>query len=339
MAPFLLLLSFLLFFFLFFSLCGALPRESIFDAADVLSDSGFVSMALTLEIVAETLLEQSSSATVFAPSDSAFKKSGQPSLDLLRFHFAPLPLPPASFRLLPAGAKIPTMLSGQSLTVTTSPSDRVTSLNNIKISGSPIYDDGFLLVYGTDRFFDPSFQYAGPNQRPDPSSCTARNRTRSSSNSLDQAIETLKSGGYSAVASFLGMQLSGVSDRNGITVFAPADEMVMSRIGDFEDYPSFFRRHVVPCKLLWNDLVDFADGSELPTFLEGFSINITRSGGVLILNGVPVFFPDIFFNDRVVVHGVNDALVAQDKARRVVDSSFSFSNADDDHNVFDPSEF
>ncbi|KAK7280372.1 hypothetical protein RJT34_25436 [Clitoria ternatea] len=312
MASSLLLLS-----FLFFSLCHALPREAILDAADVLSDSNFVSMALTLEIVAETILEHSPSATVFAPSDAAFKKSGQPSLDILRFHFVPLPLPLSSLRIFPAGARIPTMLPGQSLTVTTSSSDRVTSLNNIKLTESPIYDDGLLLVYGIDRFFDPTFH--SNNQRPisdSDSSCSRKNHT-SSSNSFDQAVETLKAGGYTAMASFLGMQLFDVAEQSGITVFAPTDETVLNRIGDFSEYPSFFRRHVVPCRLLWNDLVDFGDGSELPTFLDGFAINITRSDGVLILNGVPVFFPDVFFNDKVVVHGVSDILAAQNNAVRV----------------------
>ncbi|KAG4984473.1 hypothetical protein AAZX31_10G252300 [Glycine max] len=326
--------------FIFFSFGRALPREAIFDAADVLSDSGYVSMALTLEIVAETLLEQSPSATVFAPSDSAFKKSGQPSLDLLRFHLSPLPLPPASLRLLTAGSKIPTMLPGQTLTVTTSSSDRVTSFNNIKLTGSPIYDDGILLVYGIDRFFDPTFQFN--SQRPSDNSdtsCSAKNHTASASDSFDQAIQTLKTGGYSAMASFLGMQLSGVADQSGITVFAPTDDTVMSRIGDFGEYPSFFRRHVVPCRLLWNDLVNFGDGSELPTFLDGFAINITRSDGVLILNGVPVFFPDVFFNDRVVVHGVSDVLAAQDSA--IKDNALRIDDDDDDDDeiLFDPSEF
>ncbi|KHN06738.1 Putative fasciclin-like arabinogalactan protein 20 [Glycine soja] len=330
--------------FIFFSFGRALPREAIFDAADVLSDSGYVSMALTLEIVAETLLEQSPSATVFAPSDSAFKKSGQPSLDLLRFHLAPLPLPPASLRLLTAGSRIRTMLPGQTLTnlgqtltVTTSSSDRVTSFNNIKLTGSPIYDDGILLVYGIDRFFDPTFQFN--SQRPSDNSdtsCSAKNHTASASDSFDQAIQTLKTGGYSAMASFLGMQLSGVADQSGITVFAPTDDTVMSRIGDFGEYPSFFRRHVVPCRLLWNDLVNFGDGSELPTFLDGFAINITRSDGVLILNGVPVFFPDVFFNDRVVVHGVSDVLAAQDSA--IKDNALRIDD-DDDEILFDPSEF
>ncbi|KAK7390922.1 hypothetical protein VNO78_19126 [Psophocarpus tetragonolobus] len=319
MAVALLLLTLLL-----FSLCHALPREAIFDAADVLSDSGFVSMALTLEIVAQTLLQQSHSATVFAPSDSAFKKSGQPSLDLLRFHLAPLPLPPATLRQLTPGSRIPTLFPGQSLTVTSSDNSLV-SVNNVKLTDSPIYDDGFLLVYGLDKFFDPTFQFNTPTPNSD-SSCSAKNHT----DSFDQAIQTLKTGGYSAMASFLGMQLSGVAEQSGITVFAPADDMLMNRIGDLGDYPSFFRRHIVPCRILWNDLVDLGDGTELPTFLEGFAINITRSDGVLILNGVPVFFPDVFFNDRVVVHGVSDVLSPQVNQPHV---------HEDQEILFDPSEF
>ncbi|KAE9589390.1 hypothetical protein Lal_00000437 [Lupinus albus] len=304
---------FLLFItFSYFPHSTALSSEAIFDAADVLADSGFVSMALTLEVIAESFLSHSPSATVFAPSDSAFRKSGQPSFDLLRFHFVPLPLPPQTLRLLTTGAMIPTMLPGKSLIVTASSSDRKTSINNIKITESPIYDDGFLLIYATERFFDPNFQFNGPNQRSNNNpSCVAKNYTANSSDSFDQAIETLKSGGFSAMASFLGTQLSGVSEQSGITVFAPADNMVLNRIGDLSELPWFFRRHVVPCKLLWNDLVNFDDESELPTFLEGFTINITRNGGVLVLNGVQVFYPDIFFNDKVAVHGVSDALTAQ----------------------------
>ncbi|CAI8595033.1 unnamed protein product [Vicia faba] len=267
MASFLFLLSSL--FIFFFSLAGAIPSEAIYDSADILTDVGYISMSLTLEIIAESILEQSPSATVFAPSDSASKKSGQPSLDLLRYHLVMLPLPIQSFWRLPAGAKLPTMLPGQSLTVTTSTSDNAISLNNIKINELPIYDDGVLLVYGIDRFFDPSFQYQRPNSNSNLNpSYSAVNRTVNSSDSFDQAIQMLKTSRYSAMASFLGMQLSGDISQNGITVFAPADENVINRLGVFDDYPSFFRRHVVPCKFLWNELVDFVDGTELPINLK-----------------------------------------------------------------------
>lgn len=274
-------------------------------------------MSLTLQVLAQTLLSQPSSLTIFAPSDSSFSKLGQPSLDLLQFHFSPLPLRPHGLRLLPAGAEIPTMLDNRSLIVTASRSDRGISLNNVKISGSsPIYDGGFFLIYGIDRFFDSNFQYTPPSRRPSPSpSCWLKSKTVNSSDSFDEAIETLRSTGYSVTASFLGLQLNGIRNEAAMTVFAPEDEIVKNNLGNFSEYPSFFLRHVVPCKLLWNDLVDFNDGSELPAFSEGFSINVTRSGGVLVLNGVPVFFPDMFFNDKLVVHGVDNVLVAHQKTQ------------------------
>lgn len=161
----------------------------------------------------------------------------------------------------------------------------------------------------------------------------------SSSDSFEQAIETLGSSGYSVTASFLGLQLNGIRDGAAMTVFAPADEMVENLLGNFSEYPPFFLRHVVPCKLLWNDLVNFKDGSELPTFLEGFSINVTRSGGVLMLNGVPVFFPDIHYNDKLVVHGVGDVLVALQKTQEVAESFSGKTGKPVEEIVFDPGEF
>ncbi|KAG2398578.1 uncharacterized protein HKW66_Vig0089410 [Vigna angularis] len=71
------------------------------------------------------------------PREAAF----DPSLDLLRFHLAPFPLTSSTLRLLSVGARIPTTLPGQSLTVTTSPSDCATFINNIKLTPWSIYDD------------------------------------------------------------------------------------------------------------------------------------------------------------------------------------------------------
>ncbi|KAK4263887.1 hypothetical protein QN277_029244 [Acacia crassicarpa] len=297
--------------FSFFSFSFSLSHETVLNAADVLSDSGYTSMSLTLQVLYQTLLSQTPSLTVFAPSDSAFLESVQPSLDLLRFHFSPLPLPPQNLRLLPPGSEIPTMLNNHSLVVTDSHSE--VSLNDIQIIGSsPIYEDGLFLIYGIDSFFDPTYQYSPASQRPSPNSlCGLKNQTMSSSDSFAQAIETLRSTGYSVTASFLGLQMNGISDEAAVTVFAPEDKMVQSLLRNFSEYPSFFLRHVVPCKLLWNDLADLNNVSKLPTILEGFSINVTSSGGVLMLNnGVSVVFPDMFDNDKFVVHGVSDVLVA-----------------------------
>ncbi|XP_054808338.1 putative fasciclin-like arabinogalactan protein 20 [Prosopis cineraria] len=329
----------LLFSLCFFSLSSSVPYEAILDAADILFDSGFISMALTIEVVAKTLFLQSPSLTIFAPSDSAFGKTGQPSLDLLRFHVAPMPLPAQSLRLLPSGAKIPTMFDKNSLVVTTPPSDRRISLNNVRVNISPIYDDGFMIIYGIERFFDPNFRYVAPHRRPHRNpACGATNETVSSRNSLKESIKTLNSGGYSVMASFLGMQMS--IDETPMTVFAPADNVVVNHLGNFSDYPSFFLRHVVPCKLLWNDLVDFSDGSEIPTYLDGFSINVSRLSGALMLNGAQVFIPNMFYNDELVVHGVNHALATHEKTQEVAESSSNLeAKPDDEETMFDPGEF
>ncbi|ESW15006.1 hypothetical protein PHAVU_007G036100 [Phaseolus vulgaris] len=63
-------------------------------------------------------------------------------------------------------------------------------------------------------------------------------------------------------------------------------------------------------------------------FFEGFTISITLSDGILLFNGVPVFFP--FFNDRIVVDDVNDILASQRPAEeRMIGISILTLNTDD----------
>lgn len=76
----------------------------------------------------------------------------------LQIHVPRLPVVPAaiplrSLKSLPFGAKIPTLLDGHSLTVTTLPADDLVSLNNVTVA-APILDDGELVIFGIDRFFD-----------------------------------------------------------------------------------------------------------------------------------------------------------------------------------------
>jgi hypothetical protein len=52
------------------------------------------------------------------------------------------------------------------------------------------------------------------------------------------------------------------------------------------------------------------DGTVLRNYLEGFTINVTGSPGILKLNDVPVIYPDMYFNDWLVVHGVRDIIEA-----------------------------
>ena len=107
-----------------------------------------------------------------------------------------------------------------------------------------------------------------------------------------------------------------------MTVLAPADEVMMDRVGNFSNISSsIFLRHVLPCKVSWSDLVNFDDGSMLPTSLEGFTINIIRSGDTLKLNEVSVAFPDMYYSDWLVVHGLGEVLTLLEGPEQAADSS------------------
>jgi hypothetical protein len=43
--------------------------------------------------------------------------------------------------------------------------------------------------------------------------------------------------------------------------------------------------------------------------MEGFTIRISRSGDVLLLNGVPVYHANMHYSDSFVVHGLRESLV------------------------------
>ncbi|CAK9144759.1 unnamed protein product [Ilex paraguariensis] len=300
-----------------FSLSSALHSQSILNAAETLSNSGYIAMALTLQLISDDATKTAKSSsppsfTIFAPADSAFAASGQPSLSLLQLHLSPVSLSPQSLNSLPYGTRIPTLSSSKSLTITTLPSSSVISLNNVTITGSPIFDDGSVIVYGIENFFDPNFTISAQIETPGNQNLgceTSRSYRRSEFLFHDASLE-LRSRGYSIMASLLELQLVGFLSDNHLklTVFAPFDELMFGFSGDFSDYSSLFFRHVVPCKVTWADLVNIGSGTVLETYLEGFGINVTRSGDLLMVNGVSVGFPDMHYSDLLVVHGIGEVL-------------------------------
>ena len=308
------------------SLSSSLPSDTIVDASEILTDSGYVSMALTLQLVSQTLTLKSSALSIFAPPDAAFSKSGQPALSHLQYHSCPLPLSLQSLKSLAAGTKIPTLLSGNVLNVTSSPSDSQISLNNVKItSSSPIFHDESLIIFGVEDFFDPNFHVPGSIPNPSPRSdsiCDSSPSEFPGSTWFKEASENLRSNGYSIMASFLDLQLLGFDKERSapITVFAPNDQALSNR-REQDSSPSIFLRHVVPCRLLWSDLVSLSDGTVLPTYSEGFTINVTGSGNILMLNGTPVFFANMNYSDSLAVHGLNEVLTPQEAPESGADSS------------------
>ncbi|CAN6549557.1 unnamed protein product [Malus baccata var. baccata] len=328
-----LLVSLILLSLLSFS--SALPAQAIQDAAEILSDSGYVSMALTLELVSQSLVPQSPSLTIFTPPDTAFTKLGQPALSLLQYHFCPVPLPLQTLKSLPSGSKIPTLLSGHSLSVTTPPSGAPISLNN---------DDGFLIIFGIDNFFDLNFHLPIPTPIPVPDLVCGSSSPPSSASGttairfpgaswFEEASEMLRSNGYNVMASFLNLQLLGFKNATPMTVFAPLDQAMDNPLQE----PSIFLRHVVPCRLMWSDLAGFTDGVVLPTYMQDFTITISRKGNVLLLNGVPVFFANMYYGDTFVIHGLRETL-AMPETPESADESSPGSGRTDDEVPFDNTE-
>ncbi|XP_010250718.1 PREDICTED: putative fasciclin-like arabinogalactan protein 20 [Nelumbo nucifera] len=326
--------------FSFFPISTLLPPcpETIPNAIAALSNSSYVSMALTLQLLCRTLDVRSSSATIFSPSDDAFIRSGQPSLSLLLYHFSPQRLSIANLSSLAFGNKIPT-LSDHSLIVTTSTSDPQTSLNDVKINESSIYDDGSLVIYGIDDFLDPSYQLpfsSVPEPNSLASACTVtpdvhdHSSTSEAGGSFSAASKLLLSRGYSVMATFLDLQLIDLKAQMKLTVFAPIDEAMEERLGSYREYSSVFLRHVLPCRLTWTDLTGLDDRTVLQTFSKGFTISITATGDTLMINGVPVIFPDMYYSDWLVIHGLRQMLIFPEKQPPTGDSFFAFNGAEEE---------
>ncbi|KAH0982665.1 hypothetical protein GBA52_009842 [Prunus armeniaca] len=131
-----------------FPISSALTTQTLVNASEILSDFGYTSMALTLDLASQTLLSsQSHSFTIFAPTEDPFSHSGQPPLNLLQFHIIPFYFSLRSLKSLPYDAKISTLLFDLSLSVTTLAYNPIVSLNNVPIIVSPIFDHGLLIIF------------------------------------------------------------------------------------------------------------------------------------------------------------------------------------------------
>ncbi|XP_015382742.2 putative fasciclin-like arabinogalactan protein 20 [Citrus sinensis] len=287
-------------------------------------------MSLTLQLVSKTLTRahRSPFLTIFSPSDSAFASSGQPSLSLLEFHFSPLSLPLYSLKKLPCNSKIPTLSPSHSLVITSFPSDCNVSLKGVNLTHKPIYNDGLLVIYGINEFFNPGYGVSDSPFKTDQDAISPCGFSFNDSvNAFEEASGVLRSKGYSLMGSFLELQLLGFSDRSGIaelTVFAPFDGVMMDYVGNVSEYSSLLLRHTVPCKISWSDLVGFDDGDALKTFLNGFKINVTRSDGdddLLMLNGVVISSPNLYYSDWLVVHGIHEVLAVPATTKEATESS------------------
>lgn len=130
----------------------------------------------------------------------------------------------------------------------------------------------------------------------------------------------LKSRGYSIIATFLDLQLIAFVDSDKIlsgnemklTVFAPLDEALIGNSGNFLEYSSIFLRHLLPCKLNWNELNGIGNETVFGNYAEGLSMKIEKSGGEVMINGVEITAPDMYENEGMAIHGVREIIPVLD---------------------------
>ena len=230
----------------------------------------------------------------------------------------------------------------RSVIVTTSDVDAPLSINNVTVNTLTVYDAGSLVIYGVDEFFDPSFRIYSdsfPEQCPERDDFFKQDTSRFSDvDCFGEASDLLRSKGYSKIAAFMDMQLTGFEDGTSVTVFAPVDGSIEEHAKNFSDYSLMFRQHVVPAWLPLKVMSGLEAGATLPTFSEDFRIKITRFGDILALNGVPILFVDMFCCNWLVVHGL-DQLVTSSIKQDLKEGSFFSFNDNVEGNVKEDSSF
>lgn len=136
----------------------------------------------------------------------------------------------------------------------------------------------------------------------------------------------LKSRGYSIMASFLDLQLFGFMSTSPIklTVFAPVDGALIQFSGDVMVYQSVLMRHVLPCALNWTELNELGQGSGAAflDYVNQFSMNVTSANSEVFVNGVRISIPDMYHNDWVVIHGLNEMIPLPDEFEFRKESTF-----------------
>ncbi|KAL3510633.1 hypothetical protein ACH5RR_030034 [Cinchona calisaya] len=310
------------------------PPQSLLNAAETLSNSGYNAMSLTLKL----LLDQQpdsvsfpSSLTIFTPPDSAFVAAGQPSLSLLLLHFSPLSLSLQSLSSLPFSSTIPTLSRTHTPLFITTPSENPTkiSINNVEISGSPLFDDGFVVVFAVEKFFEADFTLPSPQLGTNFTTECVKFNTFSR---FLGASGVLKSRGYSIIATFLDLQLMGFmgSDKSPsenemkLTVFAPLDEVLVGESGNFLEYTSIFLRHLLPCKLNWNELNRIGNETTFGNYVQGLTMKIEKSGDKVMVNGIEITAPDLYENERVAIHGMREMIPVLDSTDEETDEETTF---------------
>ncbi|KAM1657898.1 hypothetical protein ACFX1Q_046048 [Malus domestica] len=77
---------------------------------------------------------------------------------------------------------------------------------------------------------------------------------------------------------------------------------------------------------------------QLLGFKNGFTITISRNDDVLLLNGVPIFFANMYYGDTLVVHSLRETFMMP-RTLEDADGSSLRSGRTDDEVLFDNTKF
>ncbi|RAL53955.1 hypothetical protein DM860_004426 [Cuscuta australis] len=141
--------------------------------------------------------------------------------------------------------------------------------------------------------------------------------------SVQAAAEVLRARGYSLVASTLSVMTAGNANFSG-TIMAPPDFAFSFAISKFispsrrlphRPSAAILLYHTLRQPLEWRNLSSLADGNQIPTLFNGNCLLFkTSNGDVSISASRKEFFavrirqPDMYADDRLVVHGIDGVL-------------------------------
>ena len=79
-------------------------------------------------------------------------------------------------------------------------------------------------------------------------------------------------------------------------------------LGDIASYSGLLMKHLLPCRLTYAHLNGVKNGTVFKDNFEGLSTMIEKTDKDLFVNGVEITFPDMYFSDWLVIHGISDAI-------------------------------
>ncbi|OWM90969.1 fasciclin-like arabinogalactan protein 21 [Punica granatum] len=124
------------------------------------------------------------------------------------------------------------------------------------------------------------------------------------------ASKVLRQAGFSGMATLLSISPEYYSSASlNITIFALTDSALANVSRSPWVMKDFLRYHALPLRLSMVDLAKEPGGTCLPTLSPGKNLLIKRSeakGNQVVINDVPVKNPDLFLEEKVVIHGIHE---------------------------------